>query len=78
MKNEKRLEKQVYDFIANNPNTTARLCAKAVNIEELVAIVVINKLRKKGFLTAEILPLGNQVSSDDSHFYSACRPYKDF
>lgn len=78
MKNEECLENQVYDFIANNPNTTARLCAKAVNIEELTAVAIINKLRKKGSLRVEILPLGNQVSSDDSHFYSVCRPYEYF
>ena len=69
------MKKAVYDFIAQNPNTTIRKCAEALQIEELSAMVWIYELTKEGYLSCKVLPLGNGIDEDCSIFYFACKVY---
>ena len=69
------MKKAVYDFIAQNPNTTIRKCASALQITDMAAMAWIHELRNEGCVKSAVLPLGNDVDPDSSMFYSVCGPY---
>lgn len=70
------MKKAVYDFIAQNPNTTIRKCASALQIEDLAVMAWIHELRNEGCVKSMILPLGNDIDPDSSTFYSVCKAYR--
>ena len=69
------MKRKVYDFIAQNPNTTIRKCASALQIEDLAAMAWIHELRNEGCVKSVVLPLENDIDPDSSMFYSVCGPY---
>ena len=69
------MKKAVYNFIVQNPNTTIRQCASALQITDMAAMAWIHELRNEGCIKSAVLPLGNDVNPDSSMFYSVCGPY---
>ena len=69
------IREKVYSHIAANPGTTVQSCAKALSIAQLSALSLINELYSDGIVSLSGLPLGNAIVSDNSPFYSVCKPY---
>lgn len=69
------MRRKVYDYIAENPGTTVRRCADALNIADLLALSLINELCRAGVVSFIALPLGNPIEPDTSPFYFVCSPY---
>ena len=72
------MKKEVYDYIATHPSSTANQCAEALHITGLEAMKQIHTLRKDGYVNVKIQVLGNENEADSSHFYSVRKvPYRE-
>ena len=70
------LKRKVYDYILVNPCTTVHRCARALKVEELVVLELIEELCKEGVVSVgAVLPLDNDIDPDTSTFYSVCGEY---
>ena len=71
------MRKKVYDYIAATPYATHHMCAKALEIEEMEALSLINELSKDSLLKMQARPLGNAINANCSNFYAACKEHHD-
>ena len=49
------MKRAVYDFIAENPNSTIHKCAEALKIDDLAAMVWIHALTAEGVVKTMVL-----------------------
>lgn len=64
------MKKSVYEYICTHSGTDIHAVAKALNLDEMQVLKVINELLKESYIKMETpIPLG--TSNQDSCFYSA-------
>lgn len=71
------MKKKVYNFVKENPMAMHHQCAAALHEDELRILNIMHELRRDGYLKVAVAPLGNDISSDDSNFYSVRKEYSE-
>ena len=60
---------KMYEYIAEHPMSTHHQCAVALRVDDVEAFVIVNKMKRDGYLREIILPLGNEFDPQCSNFY---------
>ena len=55
------LQKKVYDYVRQNPNTTIHQISTALKIEDVETLNAVLKLQSKHYIKQDIQPLGHGI-----------------
>ncbi len=70
------LEKQIYDFLKENPMSSVQTIAIGIHSEDIKVLAALMKLHKRGCVAQKVYSLSNAPELSNSNYYVVLGKYK--